>query len=221
MSSRRSSGSSRAESAVEPTRSTNITVSCRRSAPTVGTVSAMATVSRAPRWAGQVRLRPQGRAALSSLLRSPSEMPSFSRSASVSSGRTSGRRRCRGMHARTARGPGRAASPRCPPARLPRARPGMIREPTPIPPEHTMIRHAPARRGRGSPARPTAFLGVRAVSFVARLEFDLLAALQRHRVQVLLPLALLGQADLAAIEPAAMTAVLGRGHVTEGVGAES
>jgi hypothetical protein len=33
MTSRKSSGSSRAESAVEPTRSQNITVSCRRSAP--------------------------------------------------------------------------------------------------------------------------------------------------------------------------------------------
>src|SRR5690348_9255685 len=33
MTSRRSSGSSRADSAVEPTRSQNITVTCRRSAP--------------------------------------------------------------------------------------------------------------------------------------------------------------------------------------------
>jgi hypothetical protein len=36
MISRKSSGSSRAESAVEPTRSQNITVNCRRSASIVG-----------------------------------------------------------------------------------------------------------------------------------------------------------------------------------------
>ena len=83
MTSRRSSGSSRAASAVEPTRSQNITVSWRRSAPSP--IDGRRTDQRS-------LLRPVGEAsvaiAFSSRLRCPSTTPSFSRSASVSSDRT-------------------------------------------------------------------------------------------------------------------------------------
>ena len=63
------------DSAVEPTRSTNITVSCRRSAPW--------------RWAGSAMFGGAPASAISSRLRSPRDTPSMVRSASVSSPRTS------------------------------------------------------------------------------------------------------------------------------------
>src|SRR5712691_6409342 len=81
MIARRSSGSKRADSAVEPTRSQNITVSWRRSAalPRDGVGSATG-------WgAGS----PSAAIALSMILRWPRRTPSFSRSASLNSGRTS------------------------------------------------------------------------------------------------------------------------------------
>src|SRR5271166_2030486 len=85
MTSRMSSGSSRFERAVEPTRSQNITVNCRRSAASVdeglkeglggfGAVSVAQTLA----------------IALSRRLRSPRVTPSFSRSSPVRSTRTSG-----------------------------------------------------------------------------------------------------------------------------------
>ena len=81
---RMSSGSSRADIAVEPTRSQNITVSCRRSAASaLGSETGPAERLDPP--AGTLRLA----IALRSRFRCPSGTPSFSRSASVSSGRTS------------------------------------------------------------------------------------------------------------------------------------
>src|SRR5499427_4083984 len=81
MTSRKSSGSSRAESSVEPTRSQNITVSCRRSA-SAGTTGAV--------WASGCGAGALSSAiALSMILRWPSRTPIFSRSASLSSGNTS------------------------------------------------------------------------------------------------------------------------------------
>src|SRR5271157_3543039 len=84
MTSRMSSGSSRFERAVEPTRSQNITVNCRRSAASVDEglderLAGFVTVSVAQRLAIALRRR----------LRSPRVTPSFSRSSPVRSSRTS------------------------------------------------------------------------------------------------------------------------------------
>ena len=89
MTSRISSGSSRVESAVEPTRSTNMTVSWRRSAwdDPVGARQGAAS-SLIPTGGGGGPTR--ARTAFSSTLRGPSGSPSSRRSASVSSGRASG-----------------------------------------------------------------------------------------------------------------------------------
>ena len=81
MTLRRSSGSSVADSAVEPTRSTNITVSCRR--------SAASAAARGVGLGGAAAATPRPAIALSRRLRCPSGTPSFSRSLSVSSGRMS------------------------------------------------------------------------------------------------------------------------------------
>ena len=87
MTSRMSSGSSFADKAVEPTRSMNITVSWRRSASRRrGTVS----WGEAPASAGSARSSATRAAiARSNFLRGPSGSPSFSRSASPRSARTS------------------------------------------------------------------------------------------------------------------------------------
>ena len=80
-----SSGSSRADKAVEPTRSTNITVSCRRSASC--RVLGPGGVGGASRPFSD----PSDAIARSNFLRGPSGRPSFSRSASVKSGKDVGR----------------------------------------------------------------------------------------------------------------------------------
>src|SRR6516165_5868518 len=83
MTSRRSSGSRRDESSVEPTRSQNMTVSCRRSAR-----SAWLGAASGADEAGRGVMRSSS-IARSRRLRCPSSTPSFSRSASFSSGNTS------------------------------------------------------------------------------------------------------------------------------------
>src|SRR5271166_2467236 len=85
MTSRMSSGSSRFERAVEPTRSQNITVNCRRSAASVdeGLEEGLGGF-------GAVFLAQTLAIALSRRLRSPRVTPSFSRSSPVRSGRMSG-----------------------------------------------------------------------------------------------------------------------------------
>ena len=85
MISRMSSGSSRADIAVEPTRSQNITVSCRRSAASVRRL----TGQRGPSASAAVSVEPRLAIALRRRLRCPKDTPNFSRSPSVSSGRTS------------------------------------------------------------------------------------------------------------------------------------
>jgi len=75
---RRSSGSSRADNAVESTRSQNSTVSCRRSAAAGGSAAGGGT---APSCSAAI--------AFSSFNRGPSGMPRVARWASVSSGSTS------------------------------------------------------------------------------------------------------------------------------------
>src|ERR1700738_4150670 len=80
MTSRRSSGSKRTESGVEPTRSQNITVSWRRSAPSP---RGAAVGGGTGGWVSSAAI------ARSMRLRWPSTTPSFSRSASVSSGKIS------------------------------------------------------------------------------------------------------------------------------------
>src|SRR4029077_22064 len=80
--SRRSSGSRRAESAVEPTRSENMTVTWRRSAVSWG-FGAAKTGS----WADGA-VPPSSRIARRILRRSPRATPIFSKSRSVNSGRT-------------------------------------------------------------------------------------------------------------------------------------
>src|ERR1700730_15170477 len=80
MTSRRSSGSKRTESGVEPTRSQNMTVSWRRSAPSA---RGAAAGGGAGGWVSSAAI------ARSIRLRWPSTTPSFSRSASVSSGKIS------------------------------------------------------------------------------------------------------------------------------------
>jgi hypothetical protein len=87
MIARKSSGSSRADKAVEPTRSQNITVSWRRSAvfsrgPTSGAIGALIC-------SAVGALVPNALMAFNNRLRGPSGMPIFSRSPSVSSGNTS------------------------------------------------------------------------------------------------------------------------------------
>ena len=89
MTSRMSSGSSRLASAVEPTRSTNITVSCRRSAWD-GPVGARRGAASSLIPTGGAGGPARARIALSTTLRGPSGSPSSRRSASVSSGRASG-----------------------------------------------------------------------------------------------------------------------------------
>src|ERR1700730_6487025 len=80
MTSRRSSGSKRTDSGVEPTRSQNMTVSWRRSAPSAcGAAAGSGTGG----WVSSAAI------ARSIRLRWPSTTPSFSRSASVSSGKIS------------------------------------------------------------------------------------------------------------------------------------
>ena len=77
MTSRRSSGSMRAESAVEPTRSENITVTWRRSAVSWGFGSVNAGC-------GDTGAAPASSAIAANILRRcPSDMPIFSRSVSV------------------------------------------------------------------------------------------------------------------------------------------
>ena len=85
MTSRMSSGSSRADNAVEPTRSQNITVSWRRSAASVDE-----GVGDGPLGSATICAGPKLAIALRSRLRSPKGTPSFSMSLSVRSGRTSG-----------------------------------------------------------------------------------------------------------------------------------
>src|SRR5271166_5388298 len=79
-----SSGSSRFERAVEPTRSQNITVNCRRSAASVDE-----GLDEGPGGFGAVSVAQTLAIALSSRLRSPRVMLSFSRSSLVRSGRMS------------------------------------------------------------------------------------------------------------------------------------
>src|SRR6516164_5203973 len=84
---RNSSGSNRTDKAVEPTRSQNITVSCRRSAASFG--FAPVDVEGAADVSANVPGAPKPEMALRRRLRCPSDTPSFSRSTSVSSGRIS------------------------------------------------------------------------------------------------------------------------------------
>ena len=98
MTSRRSSGSSRAESAVEPTRSQNITVSCRRSASTGAGGSGSDVALVADRAASRVGRSRQG----GDRVEQPAAMADRAhaelfRSSAVSSGKRSRHRyRCRG-----------------------------------------------------------------------------------------------------------------------------
>ena len=86
MTSRRSSGSKRAESAVEPTRSQNITVSCRRSASPFG---ARVTGVSASSPDASVAGTPKAAMASSSLRRWPTEVtPSSRKSSAVSRRKT-------------------------------------------------------------------------------------------------------------------------------------
>ncbi len=110
MTSRRSSGSSRAESAVEPTRSQNITVSCRRSASAGAGASRDAAVTAAAGTAA-----PSAAIASSSRRRCPTEVtPRSFRSSAVSSAAPLRRSRCRGTPARIARARASAANLRHP-----------------------------------------------------------------------------------------------------------
>src|SRR6516162_2343446 len=84
---RRSSGSNRTDKAVEPTRSQNITVSCRRSAASCGLAPVDAEGAADVPVNIPAAAKPE--MALRRRLRCPSGTLSFSRSASVSSGRIS------------------------------------------------------------------------------------------------------------------------------------
>src|SRR5271166_751617 len=105
MTSRMSSGSSRFERAVEPTRSQNITVNCRRSAASVdeGVDAGLGGFS-------AVSVAQTLAIALSRRLRSPRVTPSFSRSSPVRSGRTSGPIECKRYEKGTALGGGLLAA---------------------------------------------------------------------------------------------------------------
>jgi hypothetical protein len=116
ITSRRSSGSRREASAVEPARSQNITVSCRRSAP-VGAGDSGGTLL-----AATGATAPSAAIASSSLRRSPTKLMPRSFRSSTSGSTVSRPRSCsRERPARTARGPDSAASRQCPSSR-PRGR---------------------------------------------------------------------------------------------------
>ena len=112
MRSRRSSGSNCVDSAVEPTMSQNITVSCRRSASIIGGEVASDVALAAADWATIGGSAPKAAIAANSLRRWPTEVtPMLIRSSAVSCGSTSPSTSFRRMQVRIVRAPARVATP--------------------------------------------------------------------------------------------------------------